>query len=160
MPRLAAAILVLLLATACHAQPKSGLEAAVHLHCFWGVPPAEQVRVYYWMPALARRNADPDCIARQPLAGPFPVRSVSLRYDAEGDYDIVRLEFDLVVRSALEKATRAHLRSVVAVVAGGRILGTMFLTAVFNDPHLPVYVTEKDIGIQLLTELRQRLPAK
>jgi hypothetical protein len=160
MPRLAAALLALMLATASQAQPKPGLEATLHLHCVWGVPPAEQIRAYYWMPALARRNADPDCIARQPLAGPFAVRSVSLRYDAEGDFDIVRLEFDLAARIALEKATRAHLRSVVAVVAGGRILGTMFLTGVFNDPHLPVYVTEKGAGIQLLTELRQRLPAK
>jgi hypothetical protein len=130
-----------------------GLMVSFHLHCFSGVEAADQRRMEYWNPGLARHNADPDCVARQPLMGPLPLRAVEHAWHPETVTERVRLHVDPGYRPAIARITAAHRGQVIAVAINGRLLTTIWLTGPLDGETIDIHAAERKAGVDLARDL-------
>ena len=131
-----------------------GLTVSLHLHCFSGVAAADQRRMEYWNPGLARHNADPDCVARQPLMAPLPLLYVDHAWHPETVTERVRLQVHPAYLPAIARVTAAHRGQVVAVAVNGRLLTTIWLTGPLEEETINIHAAEPKAGIELARDLR------
>jgi len=144
------------------ALPGHGVSVSFHLHCFSGVDAAARSRMEYWNRGLARHNADPDCVARDPLMAPLPLLSVDHAWHADTETERVRLHVDPGYRAAIARITAAHRGQVVAVAVYGRLVTTIWLTGPLEGAALEVHAADRQAGVDLARDLRDlmRVPAR
>jgi len=146
------ALLPGLLSAHASAQP-APLELAFYVHCFSEGTTQGAQRLDYWSSGLARGNADPDCVAAQPILAPIPIQRVTHQRDDASEMDVVRLELDPASHAAIDRAMQAHLRRVIVITVRNRIVSTVFLTGAVTDHRIPVYVADRAAAAALVSDL-------